>query len=547
MVVLAGREPPASAWRSDPGWREMVRVQPLAAFADHESEALLFAAGVPATLHPRLLELGRGHPLAMSLLADVARRGEVPHDLTDAPDLVAELLRVFLRETPDATHRRGLLTCAHAWVTTEDLLRGTVGDLQAPAVWEWLAGLSFVVRGPKGLYVHDLARDTIDADFRLRSPEAYADLHHAINEHVVRQLLTSRGESAFDAARQKMALHTAGPLGQVLAIAAIRKGHGGPTPFVALVDDLPAMLKMVEEHEGAASAQIMARWLEHPAVEPWVVRGPDGILGFSCNVDLGDLSKADYAFDPIVSSIVETIEEAAPPRPGEHVLIHRFIGSPDGSGAPHAFLCSALVALTCWVSRPLAWAWMVTSLPELWRPMFEYLGFPLRICLDSRDGPREAYGMDWRCLPPEIWLEMMETRELTGESGPPPAELLRPAPLGQADFSRAVKDALKDFRRDDRLAASPLAGTVLGGRDPAHRAAAIRHSLERALADLGAEPKGERLARVLDRTYVHAAPTQEAAAEVLDLPFSTYRRHLGQATERLTELLWAREIGAGRE
>jgi DNA-directed RNA polymerase specialized sigma24 family protein len=51
---------------------------------------------------------------------------------------------------------------------------------------------------------------------------------------------------------------------------------------------------------------------------------------------------------------------------------------------------------------------------------------------------------------------------------------------------------------------------------------------------------------VLDRTYVHAAPTQEAAAEVLGLPFSTYRRHLARAHERLTDLLWAVEIGEVR-
>ena len=56
----------------------------------------------------------------------------------------------------------------------------------------------------------------------------------------------------------------------------------------------------------------------------------------------------------------------------------------------------------------------------------------------------------------------------------------------------------------------------------------------------------EPLHRVLDRTFVHAAPNQEGAAEVLDLPFSTYRRHLAKAIERLTDLLWAVEIGEVR-
>jgi hypothetical protein len=42
---------------------------------------------------------------------------------------------------------------------------------------------------------------------------------------------------------------------------------------------------------------------------------------------------------------------------------------------------------------------------------------------------------------------------------------------------------------------------------------------------------------------VRAAPTQEAAAEVLGLPFSTYRRYLARAIDEVTEALWAVEIG----
>jgi hypothetical protein len=48
---------------------------------------------------------------------------------------------------------------------------------------------------------------------------------------------------------------------------------------------------------------------------------------------------------------------------------------------------------------------------------------------------------------------------------------------------------------------------------------------------------------VLDRTFLRPAPSQEAAAEVLGLPFSTYRRHLGRAVERVVDLSWAVETG----
>lgn len=55
-------------------------------------------------------------------------------------------------------------------------------------------------------------------------------------------------------------------------------------------------------------------------------------------------------------------------------------------------------------------------------------------------------------------------------------------------------------------------------------------------------PRDDKLLRAVDRTYLHPAPTQEAAAEVLGLPFSTYRRHLTQGVGRIVAQLWDREV-----
>ena len=38
------------------------------------------------------------------------------------------------------------------------------------------------------------------------------------------------------------------------------------------------------------------------------------------------------------------------------------------------------------------------------------------------------------------------------------------------------------------------------------------------------------------------APNQEAAAELLGLPFSTYRRHLSQGVQRVVAWLWDHEV-----
>jgi hypothetical protein len=63
---------------------------------------------------------------------------------------------------------------------------------------------------------------------------------------------------------------------------------------------------------------------------------------------------------------------------------------------------------------------------------------------------------------------------------------------------------------------------------------------------LQSSPKEVRLYKAVYHTYIQPAPTQEVAAELLDLPFSTYRRHLKDGLSRLVDLLWQWELaGAG--
>jgi len=133
----------------------------------------------------------------------------------------------------------------------------------------------------------------------------------------------------------------------------------------------------------------------------------------------------------------------------------------------------------------------------------------------------------------------MSDREYGGGTGPPPEWALRPPPLPRDAFGAAVRSALGQLRRPERLAGSPLVGSALGTD-----AAAVRATVVEAVERLRGDPKGEQLYAVLNRTFVRPARSQEAAAEVLGLPFSTYRRHLAKAVEALTEALWAVEIGA---
>jgi hypothetical protein len=61
---------------------------------------------------------------------------------------------------------------------------------------------------------------------------------------------------------------------------------------------------------------------------------------------------------------------------------------------------------------------------------------------------------------------------------------------------------------------------------------------------LKSSPKELKYHRAVYHTYLQPAPTQAKAAELLDLPIGTFRRHLKSGIERITEILWQLEVGA---
>ena len=116
----------------------------------------------------------------------------------------------------------------------------------------------------------------------------------------------------------------------------------------------------------------------------------------------------------------------------------------------------------------------------------------------------------------------------------------------RSDFEAAVKDALRHYNQADLLAGNLLLYSRLLMRS--EPSASTPQSLRTLLADtaktLFAGERDQRLYRVLDLTYFNPAPKQEAAAVRLGLSLSTYRRHLTNGVDRLTEWLWRQEQAA---
>jgi hypothetical protein len=117
--------------------------------------------------------------------------------------------------------------------------------------------------------------------------------------------------------------------------------------------------------------------------------------------------------------------------------------------------------------------------------------------------------------------------------------------LDRHAFEQAVRQALRDYIRLDRLADNPLTACSLirdlSGAVPECRGRALQDLLRRHCERLQSAPKTQPLYRVLHRTYLDPARNQALAAEALYLSERTYRRRLAEAVKSVTASLWAAE------
>ena len=390
-----------------------------------------------------------------------------------------------------------------------------------------------------GLTLHDLAREVLAVEFERRSPQHFRTLLRAVHNYVVTELRVSAGAERSRMAQELLFLHRSSPL---TATFWNLRARGSAAVVPAGPGDRGQVVTLLGENENAASAALATEWFDEIPDGLHVVRDHGLVRGFAYCLLLPTGSTLDER-DPVVRAVLDHAA-LAPPRPGELIHLSRLVGGADGHQRdPYAALATSVRSVVDWVTLPLAWSYAAVLDIDWWAPYFDYLGFARVADVDAAGLPMAIFAMDWRRLPVDIWLGMMGDREASGAVGPPPADLVRPLPLTRDQFAGAVGLALRDLHDPHRLADNPLTGSRLVGTGPGPAPEQLRHTLELEIARLAGQPRQADLARVLDRSFLHPAATQERAAEALELPFSTYRRYLAKAVVNLTDRLWAIEIG----
>ena len=422
LVVIAGRNEPGQAWRTDVEWAALTRIHSLGNLLPDESRTYLTRRGVRVEHQEEALAFTRGHPLALSLTADVLTRGaRLAWPSRDAePEVVRVLIETFVQDVPSRDHRLALHACVTARALTEPLLAAALDRQDVHELFEWLGHLSFVESGPYGLFPHDLARDVVYMDFRWRDPDAA----YRITERLLARLY-DRLERAQGLDQLRVWFDLIYPQRYNVHLRPYLEWEGFSTTFAetARAADHGAILEMVERHEGPGSAAIARRWLERQPGAFLAVRNVTGeLVGFACHLRLEALSSDDLASDPAVARAFTHIERHGPPGAGEHSTYIRFFMHGERYQVPVP-ACIAASASQHWVAPGLAWGFIAVAQPDLFEPLFTELHvWRARDADFEVDGRRYGvFAHDWRVENAEQWLRLKAERAWRIEHGVPSA------------------------------------------------------------------------------------------------------------------------------
>ncbi len=548
LTVLAGREPPSTGWRSDLAWGAMSRCVMLRNLRPQESRRYLRLRGVADAHHQHLLSFTYGHPLALSLVADVLahEKGDAVFDPRRQHAVIGMLLERLLLHLPGPAYRRALEISAHARVTTEALLAQVLEHPEdAPEMFNWLRGLSLMEYGEQGLCPHDLVRDALDSDLRWRAPDEYRALHARVRDAVIHRFRSNSGAEEQNAFFDLLFLHRHSP--------SMRPYYDWKFSGAASIEavqpaDHPVILELIRRLEGVQCAAVAAHWLEtQPHAFSLFRDHHRKLLAVVQMLVLRRFEAVDLATDPALCLAHAHARQNAPLRAGEALLLQRYWPTDEGGPGSTSYNLLALLSTRYWLSTPgLAWAFIVTPDGDQLEPMFNHLGFS-SVRTGAGKPHTGLFARDWRVESGAAWLKGMEERELaTRPSQAPRPDPVEPAPrlvLSEPDFALAVRQAMKDFHRPGELAENPLLRSrVMLDAAPDPTPADLQTMLRAALESLRSAAKGEKRHRALWHTYIQPAPTQEQAAERLQLPFNTYRYHLYQGMDQLVAWLWHREL-----
>lgn len=546
ITVIGSRQPLSTNWKTDPGWHSITRVFLLQELNREESEYLLKRRNIPEERIGRLVEYAHGNPLALSIVADMFdQRGHSSFDPLDSPDIMKTLLEQFVQEVPSPAHKAALELCSLVNITTEKMIEEVIGPQPAHELFNWLTSLTFIEKSPSGIYPHDIARDAIATELHWRNPDWYRHLHLQVQQYYIARLFKRTGEQQRRLLSGLIFLHRMNPA--VKPFFEFQE-TGSNWMDSAKEEDKKELLQMVRKFEGVEAAAVFEKWIDHEAAEISVFRDAAKTpAGFMLRISLEQITTATH--DKVINEVL-SYKTTLKLEEGQLMMVFRnWMGRENYQNVSGVQSAVFLAIVQCYFTPGLAVSLLHCAYPDFWSQVLSYadLHRVKELDYEINNVPYGWYMHDWRQRPPLAWLDLLGKREINEEVTDDQMISAGELQISEAGFLEATGEALKYMANPKKLTGNPLLRcrfvTLHTSSDHSdiNLALTLADKLTNAVASLEQSPKDETLHRVLYRTFINPVGSQEQTADFLYMSFSTYRRTLKKAIERIADMLWVEE------
>jgi hypothetical protein len=390
---------------------------------------------------------------------------------------------------------------------------------------------------------HDLVRESFEPQWFLRDATQVDAMRWALMEHLEGRIRRMGGDETFRFTRDWIYLVRDTPIGRFLGWRQFDSFHADN---LRSPDDAAAVEALTARMYGPVSAGIVRHWLARQPHRCRITRDRQGrACGYALLLDLTDVTAADAEADPGAAAALALVARRRPLQPGDLADLTRFVLHESGDDLPNpSFDLATLEQVSRMLTEPRL-AWSIHIHPERLAPLYEmrmryHWHHHAHDAAFELDGHRFGVFMrDWKAEPNPAWRAVPEA--------PPAGHATAAAPLTRDEFAAAVRDALRNHSRPDKLQTSPLLHAAsLRKRSSQPDIEALRTALVDAVHALAQHPADRKFHNALRLTWLDPGASQEKVAAELGLPFNTYRYHLARGLDRVVQALWERELRASR-
>lgn len=545
-IVIAGRRPLGLAWSRGGGWHALIRPLPLERLSPAEARAYLSLRGISAPRRQeQVIEVAHGHPLALSLAADMVQHLGV-RDFTAAPEwhlIVRTLVDQLLEGVEDTALRELLYACAIVRQFDESALAAISGQSEIGAAFSRVCDLSVVRAAEHGLMLHDDVRHILLTDLRWRRPDRYSELRLRALAHYRQRMRTASPVEREWLMLERLFLWEDGFVQRTI-FEAEEPGEvwvhpAGADDIADLLrvwttrsDEIPRLDQTAEAQQRSHAIQEAAARL--PGARGRIARDRDGeAVGYSMVLPVTrDLLTTVYRvgpFDQLIRTYLTPDQVDALPTEPERATMFA-IGNLAFTARLAEPTRAALLRDLMGIFSLEGTYFGIGHIPA-YRTLLEAYGFRRlegsRNTYWSAEQPIDGYVLDLSAIGVEPWIEAL----IAGRR-PPRA-------FTAEELQRELQAVLLNWQDDAALAQSPL--LQLPGLSAIAAAGAddLRRLIRQSLADArtAGPPQDKDALDAVDLAYLQRAGTHEQIAERLSVSRATFYRLLKRGIQTLAGAL----------